>query len=638
MEVSNLRKRSLAILLCILVLILGVTGTASAADKSSAKMLSITGDVQVIRAGGEKPFKAFLNMKLTEGDRIITGKNGVAKLEMDDGLIITLSQNTRIYLSELRDDKGDKQNSISLQSGAIGSSVKKKLANNARFEIKTPTAVMGVRGTEFLVQYYGSHLDLRVIEGIIETRINVGRNGEITGLGAADASSQYVQLRALEQISFSEGDIASTIPTTIRPFSIEGLPVPLLDRLAEIHKESPDSIPTEIMSGLDNARQEAINQLQKINNDSDLANDDLSFKTPSPSTTITETASPSHVATTASTASGSGGSSSSSGGSSSTKPKAEFRVHYGNDEILNNATITCPYTAGQTGVISLGLIPVKEELYDEISYEVSSSASSVASASADENQIYVNIEAVGETILTIKGKADGYQDYVKTVKLVVVDNSQQANADFTVSCYTTKFPDKLDIWKEIGEKTIKLSIDPNLENISLQLISDDDTIATVKQDDLDNPSSSWTITIVSEEAGEVGIKASVSIEDNVVFEKSISSNIIDEVTSGEEYFPVGKVEESPPGEFGLFTNNASSLALVLTSDVVDIGYTVTMVKTDYEWNETGTSESLSTTGSGQKQIANIGINESGYAIIKITSSAAGHNEVEQEIKLSIGTY
>ncbi len=411
-------KRTFIILLSILILLLGVASTVGAATKSTAKMISITGDVQVIRAGGEKPFKAFQNMKLTEGDRIITGKNGVAKVEMDDGLVITLSQNTRIYLSELRSDKGNKQNSVSLQSGAIGSSVKKKLTSNARFEIKTPTAVMGVRGTEFFAQYYDGHVDVRVVEGVIDARINVGRNGEVTGIGAANATSQHVQLTALQQVAFSEGDMASTIPTRVSPLRLEGLPTPLIDRVGEISQESPEAIPTEIMNTINTARQTAINQLENRMNDSKLAGDDLSPTSPDSATANPQTAPPSHVATSSTTTSSSGGGSSSSGGSTRPSESAEFDVEYqeGSYNELNPESITYTYIPGQLDSITLNL----NSDVEGISYTATVSPTNVATLNQTANDtIIVSIMGEGEATITIIGKASGYQDYEKTINLMV---------------------------------------------------------------------------------------------------------------------------------------------------------------------------------------------------------------------------
>ena len=47
-----------------------------------AKITAGQGDVKVLRAGGEKSFPAFKGMGLTQGDTIITGKNGRVTLEL----------------------------------------------------------------------------------------------------------------------------------------------------------------------------------------------------------------------------------------------------------------------------------------------------------------------------------------------------------------------------------------------------------------------------------------------------------------------------------------------------------------------------------------------------------------------------
>jgi hypothetical protein len=99
-------KKSLALFLCIALLLTSGAGAAFASTKVSAKILSLDGDVQVVRSGGEKPFVAFVNMRLTEGDQVITGTKGWAEIQMDDEVVITLAENTRIYLSELRGSAG----------------------------------------------------------------------------------------------------------------------------------------------------------------------------------------------------------------------------------------------------------------------------------------------------------------------------------------------------------------------------------------------------------------------------------------------------------------------------------------------------------------------------------------------------
>jgi len=249
--------------------------TVFGAEKISAKLIQMDGDVQIIRAGGEKPFKAFINMRLTEGDRIITGLSGKAKVQMDDEVIITLAENTRVYLSELRGSNGAKQSSINLQSGGVGSSVKEKLKENSRFEIKTPTAVMGVRGTEFFTQYYSGNVDVRVVDGTVEIRVNVGKDGKVTGSEEEATTTYTFPVEALQQIGFNEGEVAKGIDDKVEGLDLDGLPVPFLDRIKEIKQESPGKIPEEIIKHIDKAVENAIKKLREKMENKNLVPDEI---------------------------------------------------------------------------------------------------------------------------------------------------------------------------------------------------------------------------------------------------------------------------------------------------------------------------------------------------------------------------
>ena len=271
-------KKSLAIILCLALLFTSGAGAAFASAKVSAKILSLEGDVQVVRAGGEKPFKAFVNMRLTEGDRIITGTDGIAQIQMDDELVITLTENTRIYLSELRGSGGAQQTSIDLQAGGVGSAVNKKLEESSRFEIKTPTAVMGVRGTEFFTQYFAGNVDVRVVDGFVEVTVELSENGLVAGGGGSTwsgggagsggpagpgAETFSFQLGPLEQVLFAEGDQGSQLPGQIAGLALEGMPEKFIERIQEIEKEEPGKIPESILDKIEEAVQEALDKLRE---------------------------------------------------------------------------------------------------------------------------------------------------------------------------------------------------------------------------------------------------------------------------------------------------------------------------------------------------------------------------------------
>ncbi|GAB1476404.1 hypothetical protein MASR2M70_12380 [Bacillota bacterium] len=251
-------KKLLILLFCAVFLISGIPGTAFAAEKTTAELIEMGGDVQVIRSGGEKPFKAFVSMKLAEGDKIITGPKGFAKIKMDKDVIITLAENTKISISELRGSKGASQSSVNLQTGGVGTSVKEKLTDNSRFEIKTPTAVMGVRGTEFFTQYFNGNVDVRVVNGVVEVRTTV----TYSDTGDGERTEDYTfYLYPLQQAEFSGGDTAGEIRGSIEPLETDGLSLPFLERLQEISSANPGAIPAEVADTLTQAINDAITEI-----------------------------------------------------------------------------------------------------------------------------------------------------------------------------------------------------------------------------------------------------------------------------------------------------------------------------------------------------------------------------------------
>ena len=271
-------KKSLALFLCIALLLTSGAGAAFASTKVSAKILSLDGDVQVVRSGGEKPFAAFVNMRLTEGDQVITGTKGWAEIQMDDEVVITLAENTRIYLSELRGSGGAQQSSIGLQAGGVGSSVNKKLEENSRFEIKTPTAVMGVRGTEFFTQYFSGNVDVRVVDGFVEVTVGLTENGQVaagggsswsgtgSGVGASSgpgAETFTFQLGPLKQVLFGEGSQGSQLQGQITGLDLQGLPEKFIERIQELGRDETGKIPQSILDKINQALQEALARLRE---------------------------------------------------------------------------------------------------------------------------------------------------------------------------------------------------------------------------------------------------------------------------------------------------------------------------------------------------------------------------------------
>jgi hypothetical protein len=89
------------------------------------------------------------------GERLSTGRNGAASLVLKDGTVLTLGPDTTVDLSQFQFDSTTQEGrfGLDLLQGTLRV-VTGLLAkvNPERFRITTPTAVVGVRGTDFIVE------------------------------------------------------------------------------------------------------------------------------------------------------------------------------------------------------------------------------------------------------------------------------------------------------------------------------------------------------------------------------------------------------------------------------------------------------------------------------------------------------
>lgn len=297
---NNRNQLKVLLIIVLLVFALLPVGTVSAA--TSAKIIIVTGDVQVLRGGGEKPFKAFVNMRLTEGDRIITGTGARADIELDnEDAVITLSENTCIYISELRGTGDSQQTSIALQSGSISNSVKKALTNASRYEVKTPNAAIGVKGTHFLVSIYPAtgETAFHVLTGsvggyiippqtpIVSPYISItdGLGYEPSFISAPTPLSMVFSLNASEQMIFNVNDLPESFhQSQFQPEELDWISIDpnFLEQLEELVREQPTLFPPFVLESLEKARQSAFERIQENAGDSSTEPDTGGFVDPVP--------------------------------------------------------------------------------------------------------------------------------------------------------------------------------------------------------------------------------------------------------------------------------------------------------------------------------------------------------------------
>ena len=159
---------------------------------------SISGFVHVQRAKETEWIKAEQNMSVYFGDKIKSGDDGEGEITFNDQSLLKIHQNAHIAINTIISPV-EKRNSIILFFGRIWSRISKEALRRKAFEVQTPTAVCGARGTEFSTAAYedGTML-VRVDSG----RVNVDNETNQSTL----ASNQGSQLSFITNEIKTESD------------------------------------------------------------------------------------------------------------------------------------------------------------------------------------------------------------------------------------------------------------------------------------------------------------------------------------------------------------------------------------------------------------------------------------------------
>ncbi|WP_319477524.1 FecR family protein [Marispirochaeta aestuarii] len=162
-------------------------------------------EIQVLDIDGNRMEEIFYGMDLMPGDRIKTGRTA-AEIRLDpNGSIIRLSSNTEFVIESLQKDE-QSANEFTLFGGKLRAiAAKFGLFKRNNYSIQTPSAVAGIRGTDFGLEVIPSASDSAfVFEGEIDyTSLT---SGESLRLGAgqfADALAPSFEALALSTENFA---------------------------------------------------------------------------------------------------------------------------------------------------------------------------------------------------------------------------------------------------------------------------------------------------------------------------------------------------------------------------------------------------------------------------------------------------
>jgi hypothetical protein len=120
----------------------------------TARLSYLQGGVFVRKQGITRYAPAELDQVLTILDEIVTDSTSRAEVTFDNGSRIKINPRSDLVLDELSWAAGDKQSKISLKinAGKIYAKINQLSGQKDIFSVATPTAVAGIRGTDFVLE------------------------------------------------------------------------------------------------------------------------------------------------------------------------------------------------------------------------------------------------------------------------------------------------------------------------------------------------------------------------------------------------------------------------------------------------------------------------------------------------------
>src|SRR5208283_837623 len=153
------------------IICLAVMLPAMAMAQVAGKLTKVSGRVDILRVGTTAAAAVTLNEEVSIGDIVRTKSDGTAEITFIDNSVMTVGPRSRLGIEEYLFNSADNKRvaSLKLLRGKMGFTIPKPVyaAAGSKFEMKTKTAVAGVRGTGGLL-LTGANEQVYVKSGVVE--------------------------------------------------------------------------------------------------------------------------------------------------------------------------------------------------------------------------------------------------------------------------------------------------------------------------------------------------------------------------------------------------------------------------------------------------------------------------------------
>jgi hypothetical protein len=154
----------LAILLCLPLVIPADILAQATQPQHAGRITAVLPIVNIVRGPRQTP--ASTSEEVFWGDVINTGHLARARVALDDGSVLSVGSDSNLTVT--KHDAAGQQTDLDLNYGRVRAKAVKLVKPNASFQIRTPTGVAGVVGTDFALDSQGDTTRIVVYDGKVQ--------------------------------------------------------------------------------------------------------------------------------------------------------------------------------------------------------------------------------------------------------------------------------------------------------------------------------------------------------------------------------------------------------------------------------------------------------------------------------------
>lgn len=174
-----------------------------------ATVIQVTGNAQLSLDGRRFIFRN--GARIEQGSTIATGANSTVELTFDDGMNMVVGRNSALEITEILMTSGNRSDRFAVNAAAGSFRFISGNSNKGAYEITTPTATIGVRGTEFDLAVARSNTALALFDGEVQMCRGGGNCFAIRG------SCAVARTQGLRRVAGVDGRDAAQLLETAFP-------------------------------------------------------------------------------------------------------------------------------------------------------------------------------------------------------------------------------------------------------------------------------------------------------------------------------------------------------------------------------------------------------------------------------------